>query len=344
MAEERKEVGALGEFGLIDHLSSKFKNIHPKTIKGIGDDCAVIDRETYFELISTDFLLEGIHFDLSYTPLKHLGYKSVAVNVSDVAAMNGVPKQITVSIAVSNRFSFQAIDELYDGIKLACDEFGVDLIGGDTTASQSGLVISVTVLGEVEKDKIAYRNGAKVGDLICVTGDLGAAYAGLQLLEREKEVFISNPEAQPIINEDNQYIVKRILKPEARTDIIHTFNSLNFVPNAMMDISDGLASELYHIAKQSDVGVEIWDENVPVDNTTYEQAIEFNMDPLTCALNGGEDYELVFTCSEEDYKKISKVAHDVVSIGKVTPKEDGMILITKSGNTHKLEAQGWIHF
>ncbi len=341
LEEKRVEVNSLGEFGLIEKLTSNFKSIHPNTIKAVGDDAAVIDRGSYYELVSTDFLVEGIHFDLSYTPLKHLGYKVVVVNVSDIAAMNGIPKQITVSVALSNRFSIQAIEEVYEGIRMACEQYGVDLIGGDTTSSQSGLIISVTVLGEVAKDKVAYRNGAQVGDVIAVTGDLGAAYIGLQLLEREKEVYISNPEMQPEIPEDQEYAVKRILKPEARMDIIHEFNALDFKPSAMMDISDGLASELFHISTQSGVGVEVWDENIFIENTVYEQALEFGIDPLTCALNGGEDYELLFTCSEKEFKKLKNV-RDIISIGKITEK--GHKLVTKKGNVIDLEAQGWVSF
>ncbi len=341
-SEKRTEINTLGEFGLIDHLTNSFKNQNKSTIKGVGDDAAVIDRGDYFEVVTTDILIEGIHFDLSYTPLKHLGYKAVAVNVSDIAAMNGTPEQITVSIAISNRISVEALEELYEGIKFACGDYKVDLIGGDTTSSLSGLMISITAIGKVDKDKVTYRNGAKVGDVVCVTGELGGAYMGLQILEREKQVFLDLPDAQPKLDKYN-YIVQRLLKPRARMDVIHDMNELGAVPNAMIDISDGLASELHHIAKQSEVGFKIIDENIPVNNETYETALALNIGPVTCAMNGGEDYELLFTISREGYEKL-KTHFDIVGIGEVVPKEEGINIITKAGRAHPITAQGWNHF
>jgi len=341
-SEKRTEIKDLGEFGLIDHLTKSFENQNKSTIKGVGDDAAVIDRGDYFELISTDVLVEGVHFDLSYTPLKHLGYKAVAVNVSDIAAMNGVAEHITVSIAISNRVSVEALDELYEGIKFACGDYKVDLVGGDTTSSLSGLMISVTAIGRVDKDKVVYRDGAKVGDVVCVTGELGGAYMGLQILEREKQVFMDAPDAQPKLEEFN-YIVQRLLKPSARMDVIHDLKELNAVPNSMIDISDGLASELHHLAKQSQVGFKIIDENIPVNNETYETALQLNIGPVTCAMNGGEDYELLFTISREGYEKI-KTHFDIVGIGEVVPKEEGVNIITKAGRAHPITAQGWNHF
>lgn len=340
--QKRTEIGELGEFGLIDHLTNSFENKKPSTIKGIGDDAAVIDRGEYFELISTDTLVEGVHFDLSYTPLKHLGYKAIAVNISDIAAMNGTPEQITVSLAISNRVSVEALDEIYEGIKFACNDYNVDLIGGDTTSSLSGLMINVTAIGKVDKNKVVYRNGAKVGDVVCVTGELGGAYMGLQILEREKQVYLSAPEAQPKLEEFN-YIVQRLLKPRARVDVIHDLNELKAIPTSMIDISDGLASELHHIGKQSKVGFNIWDQNIPVNDNTYETALKFNIGPVTCAMNGGEDYELLLTVSREDYEKI-KTHFDIVGIGEVTPPEDGINVVTKGGTPHPIQAQGWNHF
>lgn len=344
MAEEKRtELSDLGEFGLIRELTKELTPRVESTVKSVGDDAAVIDKnEEEYQLISTDFLMEGIHFDLSYTPLKHLGYKSIAVNVSDIAAMNGIPEQVTVSLAVSNRISYEAIRELYEGIEMACKDYHIDLVGGDTTSSLSGFLISVSIIGKVQKKNVVYRSGAKVNDMICVTGDLGAAYVGLQLLEREKQVFLANEQMKPQL-EGNEYLIERILKPQARMDVIHAFGGENFVPSAMIDVSDGLASELLHLSSQSDKGVEVWDENIPIDNRTYEQALEFNIDPATCALNGGEDYELLFTCSEDDYKKIEKLP-DIHPIGKVTEKSTGRKFVTKQGNVYDLKAQGWNHF
>ena len=291
MAEGRTELSTLGEFGMIQriHSNNKIKNV--STIKAIGDDAAVIDCGTHYQLISTDFLVEGIHFDLSYVPLKHLGYKSVAVNVSDIVAMNGKAEQITVSIAVSNRFSVEALDELYVGIQAACENYNVDLVGGDTTSSTSGLIISVTAIGKVNKDKVVYRNGAKPEEVVCLSGDLGGAYIGLQILEREKQVFLSDPDMKPDLT-THEYVIERQLKPEARADFIFDLAEKGVVPTSMIDVSDGLASELLHICTQSGVGVKVFDEQLPIDDATKSAAMEINLDATTAALNGGEDYEL----------------------------------------------------
>ena len=315
MSENRSEISQLGEFGLIDRIREKFTLVNSTSLTGIGDDAAVIEAKDDNILISTDMLVEGIHFDLSYTPIHHLGYKAVAVNVSDIAAMNGRAEQITVSIALSNRFSIEAVDALYGGIKAACENYKVDLVGGDTTSSASGLVISITVVGRAKKEKIAYRGGAKANDIICVTGDLGAAFAGLQVLEREKEVYLSDPGMQPNL-EKYEYLVGRQLKPEARTDIVFDLEEAGVTPTSMIDISDGLASELLHIAKNSGVGLRIYEDKVPIDHATYETAIEFKLDPITCALNGGEDYELLFTIAKADQEKI-KNHPDIHFIGYV---------------------------
>lgn len=337
---ERTELNTLGEFGLIDRISSKFTSQNHETIKGIGDDSAVIDVGDKFMLISTDMLLEGIHFDLSYTPLRHLGYKAVAVNVSDIAAMNGIAKQITVSIGLSNRISVEAIDEFYEGVKFACEDYKVDLVGGDTAASRSGFVISITATGFVEKDKIAYRNGAKPNDILCVTGDLGAAYFGLQILEREKQVYLANPEMQPEL-EEKEFLVGKLLKPEARTDIIHELNELGVVPTSMIDISDGLASELMHLCTQSGVGAMVFEEKLPIEDQTMLAATEFNISPITAALNGGEDYQLLFTVKQADFEKIKNLS-DVLPIGYMTDSKAVELALT-SGGTAAIKAQGWNH-
>ncbi len=342
MSEKRSEISQLGEFGLIDRISEKFTLVNPTSLAGIGDDAAVIDAGNDCVLISTDMLVEGIHFDLSYVPIQHLGYKAVAVNVSDIAAMNGKAEQIVVSLALSNRFSVEAIDALYAGIRSACENYKVDLVGGDTTSSTSGLIISVSVLGRVPKERIAYRSGAKVHDIICVTGDLGAAFLGLQVLEREKEVYLADPEMQPSI-EKYEYLVGRQLKPEARTDIVFDLLDAGVIPSSMIDISDGLASELFHICKNSGVGVRIYDDKIPLDHVAFETALEFNLDPITCALNGGEDYELLFTVSREDQEKI-KNHPDIHFIGYVHDQKDQNVLVTKEGNVVPLRAQGWDHF
>jgi thiamine-monophosphate kinase len=342
MNEKRLEISDLGEFGLIDRIANKVQLQNKASIKGIGDDAAVIDAGEDFLLVSTDMLIEGIHFDLAYTPLHHLGYKAVAVNVSDIAAMNGKAEQITVSIALSNRFSIEAVDALYEGISTACKSFAVDLVGGDTTSSQSGLVISITVIGRVKKDKIVYRTGAKPADIICVTGDLGGSFIGLQVLEREKEVFATNPSMQPEL-EKYEYMVGRLLKVEARTDIIFDLAEVGIIPTAMIDVSDGLASELFHISKQSGVGVHIFEDKIPIDHQTYDAALEFKLDPITCALNGGEDYELLFTIAQADYDKIKKHA-DIHMIGYTNDKPSEKIMVSKQGNVVPLQAQGWKHF
>ena len=332
-------ISKLGEFGLIDHLTKNIKVKNASSIKGIGDDAAVIDMGDKYQLISTDLLVEGVHFDLSYMPLKHLGYKSVAVNVSDICAMNGVAKQITLGLAMSNRFTVEALDEFYEGIRLACEHYGVDLVGGDTTSSTSGLMISVTIIGEVEKENVVYRNGAKVNDLVICTGDLGAAYLGLQLLNREKEMFKENPTMQPDLS-GNDYVLKRQLKPEAGIKYIEILKDLNIIPTSMIDISDGLSSEILHLAKSSKVGITIHEDKIPIDYTTMNLANEFNMNPITCALSGGEDYELLFTVSQLHYDKFKKDA-DFTIVGYVTEFSEGNNFIAKDGTSHLLTAQGW---
>lgn len=342
MSEKRHEIRDLGEFGLIDRISREFSLSNRSSIKGIGDDAAVIDGGEDILLVSTDMLVEGVHFDLSYTPIHHLGYKAVAVNVSDIAAMNGRAEQITVSIALSNRFSLEAVDALYQGIRAACSNYKVDLVGGDTTSSVSGLVISITVIGRAARQRIAYRSGARPNDIICVTGDLGAALMGLQVLEREKQVFLANPDMQPAL-EKYEYQVGRLLKPEARTDIVFDLEEAGVLPTSMIDISDGLASELFHISHNSRVGVRIYEENIPIDNLTYETAIEFKLDPVTSALNGGEDYELLFTIDRADQEKIRKHP-DIHMIGYVHDRPAENVMITKQGSVVPLRAQGWDHF
>jgi thiamine-monophosphate kinase len=329
----------LGEFGLIKHLTQHIELYQPSTIKGVGDDAAVINYEDLQTVISTDILIEGVHFDLTYVPLRHLGYKSVIVNLSDVYAMNAHPKQILVSIALSNRFKLEAIEELYSGMLAACKKYKVDLVGGDTTSSLSGLVISITAIGGVKKEDITYRNGAKETNLLCVSGDLGGAYMGLQILEREKSVFKENPKLQPDL-EGKDYLLERQLKPEARKDIIETLHSIGIKPTAMMDVSDGVSSERVHLGSQSDVGVELYEEKIPIDSLTYETAREFNLDPTLCALSGGEDYELLFTVDINEYEKL-KNSMDITIIGHITDKAKGCNMISKSGTVHELKAQGW---
>ena len=329
----------LGEFGLIKHLTQHIELYQPSTIKGVGDDAAVINYEDLQTVISTDILIEGVHFDLTYVPLRHLGYKSVIVNLSDVYAMNAHPKQILVSIALSNRFKLEAIEELYSGMLAACKKYKVDLVGGDTTSSLSGLVISITAIGGVKKDDITYRNGAKETNLLCVSGDLGGAYMGLQILEREKSVFKENPKLQPDL-EGKDYLLERQLKPEARKDIIETLHSIGIKPTAMIDVSDGLSSEILHLCSQSDVGVELYEEKIPIDSLTYETAREFNLDPTLCSLSGGEDYELLFTVDINEYEKL-KNSMDITIIGHITDKAKGCNMISKSGTVHELKAQGW---
>ncbi len=329
----------LGEFGLIDRLTADIKLYHKETIKGVGDDAAVIAAGEKVILLSTDLLVEGIHFDMVYTPLKHLGYKSAVVNISDIAAMNGIPKQLTVSVAVSSRFPVEALDELYTGIRLACDRYKVDLVGGDTSSSNKGLIISVTVLGEAQKEDVIYRNGARPNDLICVTGDLGSAYMGLLLLEREKAVFRANPDMQPEL-EGFDYQVGRQLKPEARTDIRETLSGLGIKPTSMIDISDGLASETMHLCKQSGTGCRLYEGKIPINPQTRELAMEFKIIPSVAALSGGEDYELLFTIDTKDYEKI-KDAEGISIIGHMTEASEGKAMITADDKQIELTAQGW---
>jgi len=330
----------LGEFGLIDRLTAGWPLLHPETLRGVGDDAAVIrPGEGEVCLVSTDLLIEGIHFDLVYTPLKHLGYKSVVANVSDIAAMNGIPKQITVSLGVSSRFTVEALDELYAGIRLACERYRLDLVGGDTSSSNKGLMISVTILGSAREEEVVYRSGAKPGDLLCVTGDLGAAYMGLLALEREKKVFEATPGIQPDLS-GFDYQVGRQLKPEARTDLRNLLAGAGIRPTSMIDISDGLASETLHLCKQSATGAKIFEERIPVDEATRKMAIEFNMIPTVAALSGGEDYELLFTIAQQDYEKIKDI-RGISVIGHMTRPEEGQWLITPDGQKVELTAQGW---
>jgi len=335
----RTEISTFGEFGLIRHLTEKFKIENPSTLKGVGDDAAVLEYGDKQILVTTDLLLEGIHFDLVYVPLKHLGYKAAVVNFSDIYAMNGQPKQITVSLGISKRFSVEDLEQIYDGLALACKHYGVDLIGGDTSASLTGLTISITCIGEGEKERIVYRNGASQNDLICVSGDLGSAYMGLQLLEREKQVYKGNDNAQPDF-EGKDYILQRQLKPEARKDIIESLSKNGIVPTSMMDISDGLSSELMHICSQSKTGCRIYEDKIPISYQAAVMAEELNMSIVTAALNGGEDYELLFTVSLDDYDKIISL-ENVGIIGHMTKPELGLHLVGREGEEIELKAQGW---
>jgi thiamine-monophosphate kinase len=332
-------VSDLGEFGLIERLTDKIKLRNPSTLKGVGDDAAVIDFKDKEIVVTTDLLTEGIHFNLMYMPIKHLGYKAVVVNLSDVAAMNATPRQITVSLAISSKFSVEALEELYEGIYLACETYGIDLVGGDTTSSLTGLTISVTAIGEAEKGSIVYRSGAQKNDLICVSGDLGGAYMGLQLLERENEVFKVNPKLQPKL-EGYNYILGRQLKPEARVDMLKIFNNLGVRPNSMIDISDGLSSEVMHICKQSKTGAKIYEEKIPMDNEVKAMGNELNINPIVAALNGGEDYELLFTVSLNDHDKIRNNP-DITVIGHIVDASEGTMLVTTGGSEIELTAQGW---
>lgn len=336
------DVNTLGEFGLIDHLTKDFLPTQPSTLLGIGDDAAIIKMGNKNMLISTDLLVEGIHFDPAYTPMKHLGYKAIIVNLSDICAMNGRPTQVTVSIALSSKYTVEALEELYEGIALACKLYHVDLVGGDTTSSTKGLVISVTAIGTADSDKIVKRSTAKPGDIICVSGDLGAAYLGLQIMEREKQLYLDNPNTKPDL-ENQEYLIKRQLKPEARQDMIDYFENAKLIPTSMIDISDGLASELFHICTQSSVGAFIEEAKIPLHPDTEAGALNFNMDPITCALNGGEDYELLFTVDPSDLEKI-RFLPDIFIIGEIVSKEDGITIHTSGGNIHPLKAQGWNHF
>ncbi len=337
--EKRTEIGALGEFGLIRLLTNSIKLNQESSIKGVGDDAAVVNHQGKNTVITTDMLAEGIHFDLMYTPLKHLGYKAIVVNLSDIYAMNATPTQVTVSLAISNRFSVEAIEEIYEGIYMACKKYNVDLVGGDTTSSLSGLVISVTALGVANSEDLVYRNGAKPGDAICVSGDLGSAYLGLQILEREKQIYLEHPDVQPDL-ENEQYIIGRQLKPEARKDVIELLKEHGIKPTSMIDISDGLSSEILHICTQSGVGAKLYEDQVPISEEAYNLAIKFNLDPITCALNGGEDYELLFTVKAEDVTKLSN-EWNVTVIGRIAEKSEGVTLTTKGGNVFPISAQGW---
>jgi thiamine-monophosphate kinase len=339
----RTDVNQLGEFGLIEHLTKNHILRNPSSIKGVGDDAAVIRNGDLATVVSTDFLIEGIHFDLAYTPLKHLGYKAVAVNVSDIAAMNAVCKQITVSIAFSNRFSVEALNELYEGIYAACAKYGVDVVGGDTTSAPKGLFISITAIGQAAEADIVYRNGAKPGDILCVTGYLGSAFLGLQILEREKQVYIAAPLAQPEL-EGHEHVVGALLKPEARVDMIKRFKEFGLKPTAMMDVSDGLASEIFHICKQSGTGAVVEEDQIPIHKDAYElAAMTFQIDPTVCAMNGGEDYELLFTVSPADLNKVREMP-GIYIIGEIKPKEDGIQMHSKGDKFYDIEAQGWVHF
>lgn len=338
----KKQLSDLGEFGLISHLTKNIELKNNSSQKGVGDDAAVLDYKNKKTLISTDMLVEGIHFDLTYTPLKHLGYKAVASNVSDICAMNGIAKQIVISIALDKRFSLEMIEEIYEGIHTACDKYGVDIVGGDTTSSLTGLSISITVLGEAEDEEITYRNGAKENDLICVSGDLGGAYMGLQLLEREKNIFLDNPNIQPDL-EGHDYIVERQLKPEARQDIVKLLKSKNIRPNSMIDISDGLASEILHICEDSNLGCSLFEDKIPIDYQTHKMAEEFNINSTVAALNGGEDYELLFTVPLDKHDIISSIPN-VTIVGHINSDKNEKNLITRDGTKIELQAQGWCNF
>jgi len=342
MSEKKQkltEISELGEFGLIDHITKDIKINHKNTLKAIGDDAAVIDYGDTCAVITTDLLVEGIHFNLIYAPLKHLGYKAVVVNLSDVYAMNATPKQITVSIAISGKFAVEHVEQIYEGIKLACDQYNVDLIGGDTSSSLTGLAISITAIGEAKKEDIVYRNTAQKNDIVCVSGNLGSAYMGLQLLEREKELFSSDPNFKPSL-EGYDYILQRQLKPEARKEIIEFFGEKGIKPTSMIDISDGLSSEILHICSKSDVGCKIFQDKIPIDENTASMAKEFNLEPLIAALNGGEDYELLFTINMNDLDKV-KENPLIHPIGHIAEKEHGAVLITNAGESIPLQAQGW---
>ena len=338
----RTEIASLGEFGLIDHLTQNNETHHASTVLSIGDDAAVLDHFGKQIVVTTDLLIEGVHFDMVYTPLTHLGYKSVIVNLSDIYAMNATPAQITLSIGISNRFSVEALEEFYEGVYAACEKYNVDLVGGDTTTSNKGFIISVTAIGEVAPGRFVKRDGAKKGDLVCVSGDLGAAYLGLLLMEREKKIFMESPSVQPDL-ESQDYILRRLLKPEARKDIISFFEENGILPTSMMDISDGLSSELLHICKQSNTGCVLHEDKIPIAEEARQFAFKLDLDPTACALSGGEDYELLFTVKQEDYDKLVLNEQSSV-IGYITEAAEGKQIITRSGNKHVLTAQGWNAF
>lgn len=338
----RTEVNDYGEFGLIHHLTKNIELQNASSILGVGDDAAIIDHFGKQTVLTTDLLLEGVHFDLAYTPLKHLGYKSVVVNLSDVYAMNATPTQITMSIGVSSKVSVEALEEFYEGVYIACQEYGVDLVGGDTSASQKGFIISVTAVGEVNEEKVVKRSTAQKGDLICVSGDLGAAYIGLLFLEREKKIFLESPQVQPDL-ENESYVIGRLLKPKARKDIVEFLEQQNVLPTSMMDISDGLSSEILHICEKSGVGCVIYEEKIPVSEDSRNAAYKFEIDPTACALSGGEDYELLFTIKQDDYEKLT-LNEQISVIGYITEAEQGAKIKTKGGNTFDVTAQGWNAF
>ena len=341
MSNERTEISSLGEFGLIEHLTKNIELQNASSIVGVGDDAAVIDHFGKQTVITTDLLVEGVHFDLMYTPLRHLGYKSVVVNLSDIYAMNATPTQIVIGIGFSNRFSLEALDDFYEGVYAACEKYGVDLVGGDTTSSQKGFIISVTAIGEVTPGNYVKRSTAKKGDLLCVSGDLGAAYVGLLFLEREKKIFVESPGVQPDL-EGESYVIGRLLKPEARKDIIEFFTKQEIIPTAMIDISDGLSSEILHICNQSQLGCVLYEEKIPFTEQMRKAAFKFEIDPTACALSGGEDYELLFTISQADHDKL--VLYEQISVvGYMTEQEEGAKIITKGGGKHAITAQGWNH-
>ena len=340
--KENTPLSQYGEFGLIEHLTQEIELKNASSVLGVGDDAAIVDVQNRYQVISTDLLVEGIHFDMHYTPLKHLGYKAIASNLSDIAAMNAAPEQVLVSIAISSRYTVEAVEELYQGMRLCCNRYGVDLVGGDTSSSMSGMFLSITVLGYADKDKITRRSGANEHDLICVSGDLGAAYMGLLLLEREKEVYLQSPENQPDLA-GNDYVLERQLKPEPRLDIVKQLAEKEILPTAMIDISDGLASEILHICKASQKGCCLYEDKLPIDQSTYDLAHEFGIIPSVAALNGGEDYELLFTIKQADYEKVRQL-QDVSVIGYITDKSAGCQLITKDEKAIELKAQGWSSF
>jgi len=337
--KEKTSIEKLGEFKLIDHLTSSFETKHKETLLGVGDDAAILKINHSTQLISTDIFIENIHFDMMYSPLVHIGYKCITASISDIYAMNAQPKQVLVSIAISSKYTLQAAEELYTGIRAACEKYDIDLIGGDTSSSVTGMAITVTAIGYADEDKIVRRSGAKEGDLLCVSGDLGGAYIGLQLLEREKQVFLETKDMQPDL-EGKDYVIGRQLRPEARKDIIDLLEDLGIVPTSMIDVSDGLSSEVFHLCKQSNIGMRIYEEKLPIDQQTYDTALEFNIPPTTTAMNGGEDYELLFTLPQSQYDKI-KNSLDITVIGYCTAAHEGKEIITKSGSVVPLEAQGW---
>ena len=342
MSNERTEISSLGEFGLIEHLTKNIELQNASSVLGVGDDAAVIDHFGKQTVVTTDLLIEGVHFDLSYTPLKHLGYKAVIANLSDVYAMNAVPTQITLSLGISNRFGLEALNDFYEGVYAACEKYGVDLVGGDTTTSQKGFIISVTAIGEVAPDKFVKRSTAQKGDLLCVSGFVGSAYVGLLFLEREKKIFMESPGVQPDL-EGESYVIGKLLKPEARKDIIEFFEKQEIIPTSMIDISDGLSSEILHICKDSNLGCVLYEEKIPVAEEMKKAAFKFEIDPTACALSGGEDYELLFTISQTDYDKLV-LNEDISVVGYMTDVEEGANIITKGGGKHAVTAQGWNPF